>query len=118
MPPAPEARSVSAHVLRLLVEGDAGARELDALAGEREVDALRGELAHLRGVHGLAPAVDAVAAGEELRVARPHRLGVDDDAAGLVDFDAGDRGEELAHLLLPRRLDDRVGRDDELRALD
>src|SRR5688500_10755386 len=46
--------SVSLHVLCLLVQGHARPRELDALAGEREVDALRGELAHLRGVNGLA----------------------------------------------------------------
>src|SRR5687768_14251222 len=106
------------QVLRLFVERDARARELDALAGEREVDALRGELAHLRGVHGLAPAVDAVAPGEELRVAGAHRLGLDDDAARLVDLDAGDGREEVAHLLLARRLDDRVAGDDEVRPLD
>src|SRR5215213_6962837 len=110
--------SVRLDVLGLFGERDARARELDALAREREVDALRGELAHLRGVHGLAPAVDAVAAGEEFRVAGAHRLGLDDDAPRLVHLDAGDGGEELAHLLLARRLDDRVDRDDELGALD
>src|SRR5215212_3668842 len=82
--------SVSLNVLRLFRQGDARARELDALARERRVDALRGELAHLRGVDGLAAAVDAVAAREELRVAGLHRLGLDDDAARLVHFDAGD----------------------------
>src|SRR5437763_279297 len=70
------------NVLRLFYERHVCARELYALAREREVYPPRRELTRLRCINSLAPAVHAVAAREELRVARAHRLGLDAHALG------------------------------------
>src|ERR1051325_5347259 len=95
---APCAASVSLNVLRLFRQGHARASELDALARKRRVNPARRELAHLRSVDRLAPAVHTVAAREEFRVAGLHRLRVDAHAALRVKLDAFDRRQEFLHL--------------------